>query len=253
MLIFVNKVYIDLLKKSNCDKSFLRSAELISNMIEKGHIEDSYVLIRSTYEELMGLLSKMFNPQFNIDAKISPKEIRDEVIRGVNTLFENETIDSKLLNEMYAYLSNVSHESSTRNLLRNLVNDNKFTYVISCHTYFNLSIISYIYLNHIYKNKEELSLANKLFVIGICNLLVAMQNVLATLTREEIEKYNAYFFTQRDQNFINKIKTEALEMTNDLKQNPITDLELTEYVSDINNLIEKFHYKELYNEFFSNK
>ena len=52
-LLFINKVYIDLLKKDNCNNGILRSIKLINKMIKAGYIKDSYVLIRSVYEELL--------------------------------------------------------------------------------------------------------------------------------------------------------------------------------------------------------
>ena len=52
-LLFINKVYIDLLKKDNCNNGILRSIKLINKMIKVGYIKDSYVLIRSVYEELL--------------------------------------------------------------------------------------------------------------------------------------------------------------------------------------------------------
>ena len=68
-LVFINIVYINLLEEANCNKSILRSIKLINKIVKDNHIKDSYVLIRSTYEEMISELAIAADPQFQIEAK----------------------------------------------------------------------------------------------------------------------------------------------------------------------------------------
>ena len=137
-------------KKDNCNKGILRSIKLISKMIKTGYIKDSYVLIRSVYEELMGELAIISDSNFQIDVKTEPGKIRSKVIDNINVLFKEDTIDEKYIKDIYSYLSNISHESTTRRLLKDLACNNKSKSVIIDNTYFVLETVSYIYLNYLY-------------------------------------------------------------------------------------------------------
>lgn len=245
-LLFINKVYIDLLKKDNCNKGILRSIKLISKMIKTGYIKDSYVLIRSVYEELMGELAIISNSNFQIDVKTEPGKIRSKVIDNINVLFKEDTIDEKYIKDIYSYLSNISHESTTRRLLKDLACNNKSKSVIIDNTYFVLETVAYIYLNYLYINKEESDFIDKLYVAGISTLMMSLYKFSISLSPEEAKKYNEYFITQRDINFMNKKRNEILEIKDDIITNPIDEDLVKEYFSDFEKLLEKYNYINLY-------
>lgn len=249
-LIFINKVYEDLIKKSNCNNNILVSIKLINRLIKNDYIKDSYVLIRSIFEELMAELAIISNPQFKIDVKTKPGDIRCEVINHIDLLFKNETIDDIFLKDIYDYLSNISHESTTRRLLKDLVNNKKSKYAIKCNTYYVLCIVSYIYLNYLYKGKKESDFIDKLFVIGIGSLFTSFYSFVTNLTEEERKRYNSYFITERDINFINKKNNEIMDISNNIKEDPIDLDEINSYFEDIDELINRFNYRKLYNNIF---
>ena len=247
-LIFINKVYIDLLEKGNCNKSILRSIKLINKIIKENHIKDSYVLIRSTYEELMCELATNSDPLFQIEVKTKPEIIRNKVIDNLNLLFKEETIDEKLIKELYSYLSNISHESTTRRLLRDLSSNKKSKAVMKNNTYFVVATVSYIYLNHLYKNREEIDLIDKLYVAGTSILMKSLYEFAIASTPEEVAKYNGYFITEKDINFMNKKKDEMNEIKDDIETNPISEEVISDYFSNIEELIDKNNYRELFNK-----
>lgn len=249
-LIFIDKVYEDLLRRANCNNEILESVRLINRLIKNACIKDSYVLIRSFYETLMGELATISNPQFKIDVKTQPGEIRSEVINHIDVLFKNKTIDETFLKDIYDYLSNISHESTTRRLLKDLANNKKSKYAIKCNTYFAVCIVSYIYLNYLYKEKKESTFIDKLFVIGVVSVLTSFYSFTKNLTEEEYNRYNSYFITERDIHFINKKNNEIINIRNDIRENLIDLSNINNYLEDIDELINKFNYMNLYNKIF---
>lgn len=245
-LMFINNVYIDLLKKENCNKSILRSIKLANRLINNGYIKDSYVLIRSIYEEIMSELAIICYSNFQIDVKTEPGEIRSKVIDNINVLFKEDTIDEKYIKDIYSYLSNISHESTTRRLLKDLACNNKSKSVIIDNTYFVLATVAYIYLNYLYINKEESDFIDKLYVAGISTLMMSLYKFSISLSPEEAKKYNEYFITQRDIYFMNKKRNEILEIKDDIITNPIDEDLVKEYFSDFEELLEKYNYINLY-------
>lgn len=245
-LMFINNVYIDLLKKENCNKSILRSIKLANRLINNGYIKDSYVLIRSIYEEIMSELAIICYSNFQIDVKTEPGKIRSKVIDNINVLFKEDTIDEKYIKDIYSYLSNISHESTTRRLLKDLACNNKSKSVIIDNTYFVLATVAYIYLNYLYINKEESDFIDKLYVAGISTLMMSLYKFSISLSPEEAKKYNEYFITQRDIYFMNKKRNEILEIKDDIITNPIDEDLVKEYFSDFEELLEKYNYINLY-------
>lgn len=247
-LIFINKVYIDLLEKVNCNKSILRSVKLINKIVKEGHIKDSYVLIRSTYEELISELAIAADPQFQIEVKTKPEIIRKTVINNIDILFNKNTIDEKMIKDIYDYLSNISHESTTRRLLRDLANNNKSKAVMKNNTYFVVATVAYMYLNYLYKKREEMELIDKLYVAGTSLLMKVLYEFAITSTPEEIAIYNGYFITEKDINFMNKKKDEMIEIKDDIVANPISEDEIKDYFVNFEELIDKYNYRELFNK-----
>lgn len=248
LLILINKVYIDLLEKANCNKSILRSIKLINKIIKESHIKDSYVLIRSTYEELIGELATTANHQFQIEVKTKPEIIRKAVIDNIDTLFRDSTIDEKMIRKFYNYLSNISHESTTRRLLRDLADNKKTKVVMKDNTYFVVATVAYIYLNYLYKNREEIELIDKLYIVGTSLLMKSLYEFAINSTPEEIAKYNGYFITEKDINFMNRKKDEMIEIKDDIAANPINEDEVKEYFVNFEELIDKYNYRELFNK-----
>lgn len=250
-LIFINKVYIDLLKKGDCNKSISKSIELVNKIIKDGYIKDSYVLIRSIYEELIGELAIISDSQFKIEVKTKPEIIRNKVIDNIELLFNENTIDEKMIKDIYNYLSNISHESTTRRLLKDLANNKKSKAVMKDNTYYVVATVAYIYLNYLYKNREEIDLIDKLYVAGTSQLMISLYNFIINSTPEELEKYNGYFITEKDINFMNKKKDEINEIKEDIVCNPITPKEIKDYFADFEELIDKYNYRSLYNKMMS--
>ncbi len=246
-LIFINKVYIDLLEKVNCNKSILRSVKLINKIVKEGHIKDSYVLIRSAYEELISELAIVANPKFQIEVKTKPKIIRNIVIDNIDTLFRENTIDEKMIKDIYDYLSNISHESTTRRLLRDLADNKKNKIVMKDNTYFVVATVAYMYLNYLYKKREEIDLIDKLYVAGTSLLMKSLYEFAINSTPDEISKYNGYFITEKDINFMNKKRDEMNEMKEDFVANPISEEAVSDYFSNFEELIDKYNYRDLFN------
>ena len=249
-LIFINKVYIDLLEKGNCNKSILRSTRLINKIIKENHIKDSYVLIRSTFEEIIGELAVFSDSQFQIDVKTEPKIIRNKVIDNIDLLFKEKTVDEKLIKEIYNYLSKVSHESIIRRLLRDLASNKKFKSVMKNNTYFIVITVSYIYLNYLYKNREEMELIDKLYVAGTSILMRSIFKFSIASTPEEIAKYKGYFITKNDINYMNKKKDEINELKDNIISNPISEDLIKDFFSDFEKIIDKYNYHNLFNAIF---
>ena len=247
-LIFINKVYIDLLEKANCNKSILRSIKLINKIVKDNHIKDSYVLIRSTYEELIGELAITADPKFQIEVKTKPEIIRKTVISNIDTLFRENTIDEKMIKDIYDYLSNISHESTTRRLLRDLADNKKTIIVMKDNTYFVVATVAYMYLNYLYKKREEMELINKLYVAGTSLLMKVLYEFAINSTSEEIAMYNGYFITDKDINFMNKKKDEMIEIKDDIVANPISEDKIKDYFVNLEELIDKYNYRELFNK-----
>ena len=246
-LIFINKVYIDLLEKVNCNKSILRSVKLINKIVKEGYIKDSYVLIRSVYEELISELAIVANPQFQIEVKTKPKIIRNIVIDNIDTLFRENTIDEKVIKDIYDYLSNISHESTTRRLLRDLADNKKTKIVMKDNTYFVVATVAYMYLNYLYKKRKEIDLIDKLYVAGTSLLMKSLCEFAINSTPDEISKYNGYFITEKDINFMNKKRDEINEMKEDFVANPISEEAVSDYFSNFEELIDKYNYRDLFN------
>ena len=250
-LMFINNVYIDLLKKENCNKSILRSIRLANRLINNGYIKDSYVLIRSIYEEIMSELAVVSDSKYIIDVKTEPGEIREKVIDNISYLFKEETVDESFIKDIYGYLSNISHESTTRKLLKDLAYNKKSRPVIKNNTYFVLATVTYLYLNYLYKNKEEIDFIDKLYVSGTSMLIMCLYTFAISLTPEEVGKYNGYFITQRDINFMNKKRDKIYEIKDDITENPIDENLVKEYFSNFEELIDKYNYTNLYRKFIN--
>lgn len=251
ILIFINKVYIDLLKKGDCNKSIYKSVKLVNRVIKEGYIKDSYVLIRSIYEELIGELAIISDSKFKIEVKTKPEIIRNKVIDNIGVLFNENTIDEKMIKDIYNYLSNISHESTTRRLLKDLANNKKAKTVMRDNAYYVVATVVYIYLNHLYKSSEELDFIDRLYIAGTSQLMISLYNFIISSTPEELEKYNGYFVTEKDINFVNNKKTEINEIKEDIVSNPIRKDEIKNYYANFEELIDKYNYRSLYNKMIS--
>ena len=188
------------------------------------------------------------NPQFQIEVKTKPEIIRKNVIDNIDILFKENTIDEKMIREIYSYLSNISHESTTRRLLRDLSNNKKSKAVMKDNTYFVVATVAYIYLNNLYKKREEMELINKLYVVGTSLLMKVLYEFAIISTPEEIAMYNGYYITEKDINFMNKKKDEMIEIKDDIVANPISEEEVKEFFVNFDELIDKYNYRALFNK-----
>ena len=131
--------------------------------------------------------------------------------------------------------------------MRDLADNKKSKIVMKNNTYFVVATVIYMYLNFLYKKGEEMDLIDKLYVAGTSLLMKSVYEFAINSTPDEISKYNGYFITEKDINFMNKKRDEMNEMRDDLVANPISVEAVSDYFSNFEELTDKYNYRDLFN------
>ena len=240
-LIEINyKIYVDLMKKKNADRQLIKTYKLIFSLIKRGYINESYSLIRTLYEEILYELAITADHNYLITIKTEPKEIRNKVIDNIDLLF-SDSIDDSIIKEIYKYLSKMTHETMVKELLKDMLLNKKLSGFMLVNSTYVLLIIGYFYLNHIYKNLEEIELVDYLMVISTYALMNETVKLNAGLTQDEKDRYSNYFVDTNDKQYVNRINEELVSEISTIDNNDFNNI-MIEISKKTDELLKKYKY-----------
>lgn len=234
------KIYVDLMKKKNVNKQLIKTYKLIYSLIQRGYINESYSLIRSLYEEILYELAITSDPDYSITIKTKPKAIRNKVIDNIDLLF-SDSIDENFIKEIYSYLSKMTHETMIKELLKDMLLNKKLSSFMLVNSTYILLIIGYFFLNHIYKDLEEIELVDYLMAISTYVLMHETVKLSVGLTQDEKDRYSNYFVDINDKQYVNKINEELVSGISTIDNNDFNNI-MIEISKKTDELLKKYKY-----------
>ena len=135
----------------------------------------------------------------------------------------------------------MTHETMIKELLKDMLLNKKLSNFMLVNSTNILLIIGYFYLNHIYKNLEEIELVDYLMVISTYALMNETVKLNEGLTKDEKNRYSNYFVDINDKQYVNKNNEDLVSGISTIDNNDFNDT-MIEISKKTDELLKKYKY-----------
>lgn len=227
--------------------------QLVSELIDKQDLLNAATILRTTYENIVYIISTSFDKNIRIDLNTNPRDLRKVLEDNCNLIFSSY-FSKEDFDNIYSHLCKIVHPCSLKELM-SLMNTN-FNYkrCLLNNLKYTMLIIEYMYLNFLNKmvGNEESKLDTDF--IQICTY-VNLENVLYLINIFKNDKglIKKYLFHSMDFKY-KGTNQEIIKCTlKELANNKETiNKNIRKVTKSFEDQIENSKYKELINEMLIN-
>ena len=260
-----NAIYIDLINKANLSdfsdyqkskymyKEIIKEFETVYQMLEDGNVLMSVCLLRNTYEEVLYIMATSLDIELDIDVQTRAGYFKEKVCENIKDVLSNN-FDKKDINDLYSYLSKITHVTNIKEAISYLVDNKKIKeYIVNEIKYILINIES-MFLDFInYKCNNDNSMNNNILLettyVEMINTLYYAANVS---NKEKVLKM--YFYGEKNQEYLkeqNELLVEAIKSMNSSKDK--IQKSINKVAKELNLQLKESGYMELANSILKSK
>lgn len=238
------KVYLDILKKSNVDKHFIKTIKFIYYSIKKSHVIESYCLIRLLFEEIMYECALQIDSNYFISIRTNARIIRDFVINHREQLF-GDLYDDFYFKEIYNHLSKMAHVTKLKLFVEYISKMQNSKYFMKVNLMNELITVMQILIFVSSSSSELIKITN--YLLTATNKLTYSVAVLfmKNISDEEIGILNRFFDNKNDIDFINNNYQKTIDIWKEI-DTPEIKKKLSSASIELLKLLKKYGYSEIY-------
>ena len=237
-------VYLDILKKSNVGANYLKTIELINDLIKKSYVNESYCLIRLLFEEIMYDLVLKIDSNYSLTIKTSPKKIRKFVTDNREKLF-GDLYDEIYFDNIYEYLSKMTHATSLKEYVNEIVKKKDFQQFMKINQMCIFLTVIHILIVSSTLNFELIELSNYLVFASNWLLLSPTLALGDKISDNDKKKYNKMFKNENDQDYLLRKVNETRELFESLDNDEIKN-KRKQSAEKLQVLLIKYGYNKFY-------
>ena len=223
-----NYIFLDTIKSfkfnkiSNYNKSkflyhnIINDFELVDELIKKEDMLNAAAILRSTYENIMYIITKSYNKELKITLDTVVGDFRNALEKNCHKIFTNY-FEPGDFDKIYKYLCKIVHPCSLKEFASYINKTTKYKKYTLSNLKYMMIIIEYMYLNFLYKKTKIEVNGMQLNLIDLCtyaNLICILYFINDAKNNKCFVK--RYFYYDTNNKYISNRKNEIEEIYNEL-------------------------------------
>lgn len=226
-----NAIYLDLINKTNISdfsnyqkskymfKEIVKEFETVYQMLEDGNVLIAVCLIRNTYEEVLYIMATSLDIKLDINIQTRAGYFKEKVCENLTDVL-SDSFDKEDINDLYSYLSKITHVTNIKEVISYLVDSKKIKeYIVNEIKYILINIES-MFLDFINKkcNNDNSMNNNILLETTYVELLNTLYYAANVSNKEKTLKM--YFYGEKNQKYLkeqNELIVEVIKGMNSSK------------------------------------
>lgn len=226
-----NAIYLDLINKTNISdfsnyqkskymfKEIVKEFETVYQMLEDGNVLMAVCLIRNTYEEVLYIMATSLDIKLDINIQTRAGYFKEKVCENLTDVL-SVSFDKEDINDLYSYLSKITHVTNIKEVISYLVDSKKIKeYIVNEIKYILINIES-MFLDFINKkcNNDNSMNNNILLETTYVELLNTLYYAANVSNKEKTLKM--YFYGEKNQKYLkeqNELIVEVIKGMNSSK------------------------------------
>lgn len=260
-----NYIYLDEIKKfefhkiSKYSKSrciFNRTVKdfaLVKDLLDKGEIINSAVLLRNVFENLMYIFATSIKKNMVVNLDINPVIFRNTVENNCSELF-TDYFEKDDFNMIYKYLCKIVHPCSLKELLSYFEKTIKYRMYLVNNLKYILVTLEYMFLNFLNKrlgmfNEMDKGLIDVCTYANLYNINDFILNI--DKTQRFIKQYGYY---DTDNKYVKESNELFVSLYNEMSSNKESiEIDLTNLLKEVDKQIYANGYTEIVSDILNNR
>ncbi|MBE6152941.1 MAG: hypothetical protein E7166_01750 [Firmicutes bacterium] len=200
-------------------KEIVKEFETVYQMLEDGNVLMAVCLIRYTYEEVLYIMETSLDIKLDINIQTRAGYFKEKVCENLTDVL-SDSFDKEDINDLYSYLSKITHVTNIKEVISYLVDSKKIKeYIVNEIKYILINIES-MFLDFINKkcNNDNSMNNNILLETTYVELLNTLYYAANVSNKEKTLKM--YFYGEKNQKYLkeqNELIVEVIKGMNSSK------------------------------------